>query len=74
MSNTKSTAAVGSLPTLDRFLTLWIFIAMAFGISLGYFIPGVADFTDSMSVVWDGDGGAALPAKAPQGQGPPGPS
>ena len=50
MSNTKSTAAVGRLPTLDRFLTLWIFIAMAFGISLGYFIPGVADFTDSMSV------------------------
>ena len=35
---------VGRLPTLDRFLTLWIFLAMAFGVSLGYFIPEVADF------------------------------
>jgi ACR3 family arsenite transporter len=35
---------------LDRFLTLWIFLAMAFGVGLGYFVPGVADFTDSLSV------------------------
>jgi ACR3 family arsenite transporter len=32
------------LPTLDRFLTLWIFLAMGVGVSLGYFIPEVADF------------------------------
>jgi ACR3 family arsenite transporter len=32
------------LPILDRFLTLWIFLAMGFGVGLGYFVPKVADF------------------------------
>jgi ACR3 family arsenite transporter len=35
---------VGRLSFLDRFLTLWIFLAMSFGVGLGYFIPSVADF------------------------------
>jgi ACR3 family arsenite transporter len=38
------------LSFLDRFLTLWIFLAMGLGVGLGYFIPGVADFIDVFSV------------------------
>ncbi|MDP3065014.1 MAG: ACR3 family arsenite efflux transporter [Chloroflexota bacterium] len=41
---------MGRLHLLDRFLTLWIFAAMALGVSLGYFVPGVGDFTNSMSI------------------------
>ena len=34
---------------LDRYLTLWIFLAMAIGVSSGYFFPSVADFWNGMS-------------------------
>ena len=37
------------LSFLDRNLTLWIFIAMAFGIALGNFIPTFPDFINSFS-------------------------
>jgi ACR3 family arsenite transporter len=34
---------------LDRYLTVWIFSAMAIGIAIGYFIPSTAVFINSMS-------------------------
>ena len=37
------------LSFLDRYLTLWIFIAMAVGVSIGYFIPSSSTFIDSFS-------------------------
>lgn len=37
------------LSFLDRYLTLWIFLAMAVGVGLGYFLPGTDDFVNSFS-------------------------
>ncbi|MBC7511712.1 MAG: ACR3 family arsenite efflux transporter [Ferruginibacter sp.] len=37
------------LSFLDRYLTLWIFLAMAIGISIGYFIPSSSGFVNSFS-------------------------
>ena len=50
MNYTESTTIVGRLSILDRFLTLWIFLAMGFGVGLGYFIPQVADFISFFQV------------------------
>ncbi len=36
------------LSFLDRYLTLWIFLAMALGIALGYFVPSSATLINSL--------------------------
>ena len=36
------------LKFLDRYLTLWIFLAMAVGVLSGYFFPSIAEFWESL--------------------------
>ena len=54
MSTTANTAdhpaVVGKLSTLDRFLPIWIGVAMVFGLLLGRLVPGMNDALSSISV------------------------
>ncbi len=47
--NMKESTKTG-LPLLDRYLTLWIFMAMAGGIALGYALPSVSGVLDSYRI------------------------
>lgn len=51
MSANNCAPAVGrkKLGFLDRYLTLWIFMAMALGVAVGFFIPSSATYINSFS-------------------------
>ncbi len=38
------------LKFLDRFLTLWIFLAMILGVGLGYFFPNISQVSEQLSI------------------------
>ena len=40
----------GRLSLLDRYLTVWIFLAMAVGVASGHFWPKISDFTNSLTI------------------------
>jgi len=42
--------SIRRLSFLDRYLTAWIFLAMGFGVGLGYLLPQVADFITELQV------------------------
>jgi arsenite transporter len=43
------TSAIKKLSFLDRHLTVWIFLAMALGVGLGYFVPAIVPFWNKFS-------------------------
>ncbi|MFC4533091.1 ACR3 family arsenite efflux transporter [Sphaerisporangium dianthi] len=58
-STEKPAGVVGKLSTLDRFLAVWIIVAMALGLGLGRLIPGLNDVLSKVEI-----GGISLPIAA----------
>lgn len=50
MSNQTSEVCAPRLSFVNRFLSLWIILAMVIGVGLGYFIPSTADVINRFSV------------------------
>ena len=46
----KAAEPSGRLSFLDRFLTVWIFLAMAVGVGLGHYMPGIGAIIDRFQV------------------------
>ena len=49
MENCAPAANRKRLSFLDRYLTVWIFLAMLVGVSFGYFVPSVPNYFESLS-------------------------
>lgn len=49
VTNCAPVAERKKLGFLDRYLTLWIFLAMGIGVGIGYFIPSSSNFINSFS-------------------------
>ncbi len=49
-ANSDQSGVAGKLSFLDRFLTLWIFLAMGVGVALGYLVPGVVTLLEKLSI------------------------
>ena len=50
MNKQSTTDPVKRLSVLDRYLTVWIFAAMAVGVLLGYLVPGTAGFINRFQI------------------------
>jgi len=48
--NVKEGSVAAKLSFLDRFLTMWIFLAMGAGVGAGYIFPNIVPFLDNLSV------------------------